>query len=100
MNPYMRLRITLRRQGSRRQEGGKKVLGVFSANGIYTVFFLCSRKFKITNHRPQAVSLKEPKTPISFLKQVCEDLETVGPIVSFLFFSESFNFSEISWFWF
>lgn len=48
-------------------------------------FFLCSRKFKITNHRPQAVSLKEPKTPIPFLKQVCEDLETVGPIVCFLF---------------
>lgn len=43
-------------------------------------FFLCSRKFKIANLGPQAVSLQEPETPIPFLKQVCEDLETVGPL--------------------
>ena len=67
---------------------------MFSANRIYTVFFLCSRKFKITNHGPQAVSLKEPETPISLLKQVCEDLETVGPRV----FPGSLSFSGISCF--
>lgn len=54
LNPYMRLRITLRRQGSRRQEGGKKVLGVFPANGIYTVFFSVFQKLQ--NYKPQAAN--------------------------------------------
>lgn len=73
--------MTLREQTRGRQGGGKKVPEVlFCQWDLHCIFFLSSRKFKITNHRPQAVSLKEPETPIPFLKQVCEDLETVGPM--------------------
>lgn len=82
LNPYRKLRISdteeaRDRKGGRWEEGtGTAVLPM----EFTLYFFLCSRKFKITNHGPQAVSLKESETPIPFLKQVCEDFKTVGPV--------------------
>lgn len=70
LNPYMKLRIsdtkgTGKRKAGRWEEG----TGSVALPMEFTVyFFLCFRNFKITNHRPQAVSLKEPETPIPFLK--------------------------------
>lgn len=81
LNAYMKLRISdTEGMGEEGRKVGRKYWQCCSANGIYTVLFLYSRKFKITNHGPQAVSLKEPETPIPFLKQVCENFETVSPM--------------------
>lgn len=48
-------------------------------HSVHCIFFLHSRKFETANHGPQAVGVEEPEAPIPLLKQICEDLETVGP---------------------
>lgn len=82
LNPYVKLRLSDTEGADERKSGRweEGTWGIVLPVGFTLYFFLSSRKFKITNHRPQAVSLKEPETPIPFLKQVCEDLETVGPM--------------------
>lgn len=80
-----------------RIERQEEIESIQLPNGIHTVFsFLCSRKLKITNHRPQAISFKEPETPFPFLKQVCEDFKTVGHAYSF---QKVFSGISLYWFW-